>query len=89
MKDSGLYAHVAEGLAIPGGKAWVDAKLTPSQSDARGIAIVFEGDDPTGVSGVTVKAEETRNGCFDLQGRRVTNPVKGLYIVNGKKVVIK
>lgn len=89
MKDSGLYAHVTEGLEIPEGKAWVDAELTPSQSDARGIAIVLDGNDPTGISEVTVKAEETRNGCFDLQGRRVTNPVKGLYIVNGKKVVIK
>jgi hypothetical protein len=26
---------------------------------------------------------------FDLQGRRVAQPVKGLYIVNGKKVIIK
>ena len=26
---------------------------------------------------------------FDLQGRRVINPQKGIYIVNGKKVVIK
>ena len=26
---------------------------------------------------------------YDLQGRKVENPTKGLYIVNGKKVVIK
>ena len=26
---------------------------------------------------------------FDLQGRMVINPTKGLYIVNGKKVIIK
>jgi hypothetical protein len=24
-----------------------------------------------------------------LQGRKVANPTKGLYIVNGKKIVIK
>lgn len=29
------------------------------------------------------------NGYYDLQGRKVMNPKKGLYIVNGKKVVIK
>ena len=29
------------------------------------------------------------NEVFDLQGRRVAQPTKGLYIVNGKKVVIK
>ena len=26
---------------------------------------------------------------YDLQGRRVENPTKGIYIVNGRKVVIK
>jgi hypothetical protein len=26
---------------------------------------------------------------YDLQGRRVTTPTKGIFIVNGKKVVIK
>ena len=26
---------------------------------------------------------------YDLQGRQVMNPTKGLYIINGKKVVIK
>ena len=26
---------------------------------------------------------------YDLQGRRVLNPTKGMYIVNGKKVVVK
>ena len=26
---------------------------------------------------------------YDLQGRKVTNPTKGLYIVNGKKYIVK
>ena len=26
---------------------------------------------------------------YDLQGRRVTQPTKGLYIINGKKVLVK
>ena len=29
------------------------------------------------------------NVVYDLQGRRVSQPTKGLYIVNGKKVVVK
>ena len=35
---------------------------------------------------------ETENGeqkVYDLQGRRVSDPSKGLYIVNGRKVVVK
>jgi len=39
---------------------------------------------------VDVKAVETEKAeIYDIQGRQVSNPTKGLYIVNGKKVVIK
>ena len=34
-------------------------------------------------------AEPAADSCYDLQGRRVERPSKGLYIVNGKKVFIK
>lgn len=36
--------------------------------------------------GLKVNGSET---YYDLQGRRVLNPTKGLYIVNGKKVIVK
>ncbi len=37
-----------------------------------------------------INAQAAENGVYyDLQGRRVTNPVKGLYIHNGRKVVVK
>ena len=39
----------------------------------------------TNNTNLTNKAE----GVFDLQGRKVANPSKGLYIVNGRKVIIK
>ena len=38
---------------------------------------------------VRSKMEDVRGDFFDLQGRKVAQPTKGLYIVNGKKVVIK
>lgn len=37
----------------------------------------------------TMKDEKTSDALYDLQGRRVTTPTKGLYIINGKKVVIR
>ena len=36
-----------------------------------------------------VNSKSSNSKWYDLQGRRVSNPTKGLYIVNGKKVVIK
>ena len=35
------------------------------------------------------ESHELSGAVYDLQGRRVENPTKGLYIVNGKKVMIK
>ena len=44
--------------------------------------------DPT-VGITNINADNQKVVIFDLQGRRVAAPAKGLYIVNGKKVVIK
>ncbi len=43
----------------------------------------------TGITEVAAKADSKNTVIFDLQGRRVAKPTKGLYIVNGKKVLVK
>ena len=43
----------------------------------------------TGVNEMRNQTEKVRGEFFDLQGRRILNPTKGLYIVNGRKVIIK
>ena len=45
-------------------------------------------DQTTAINGMSVEAAAS-NDCYNLQGQRVDNPRKGLYIVNGKKMVIK
>lgn len=42
----------------------------------------------TGINNVTTVNQESKE-YFDLQGHRVANPTKGIYIVNNKKVIIK
>lgn len=52
--------------------------------------IVFgknEQGDQTGIKQIETVKED--GNAYDLQGRRVENPTKGLYIVNGKKVMVK
>ena len=42
----------------------------------------------TGISATLVNSEQRIvNSVYDLQGRKVAQPTKGLYIVNGKKVM--
>lgn len=43
----------------------------------------------TGISKVTGSAAAGNGVIYDLQGRRVERAVRGLYIVNGRKVVVK
>ena len=42
----------------------------------------------TGISEVKGQSGEVK-GIYDLQGRKVENPTNGIYIINGKKVLVK
>ena len=74
------------GLTIPAGKAYLDATSIVN-GNAR-LTIVID-DDTTGI--MSILREKGLDGdIYTLEGIRVENPKKGgLYIINGKKVVIK
>jgi len=62
--------------------------VAPAESGAPQLGISFDDGDTTSIMDIqpsTLNAQP----IYDLSGRRVQNPTKGLYIVNGKKVVIK
>ena len=66
-------------------------KLSTSGPDfAPAKELIFNFDDATttGINNVQPSVEKKNDVIYDLQGRRVTNPSRGIYIVNGKKVVI-
>ncbi len=70
------------------------AYLTYSGATAREYFLFDE--ETTGLKDVRGQKEDdgeyqssVRGDYYDLQGRKVAQPAKGLYIVNGKKVVIK
>jgi len=60
--------------------------ITPT-ADAR-VALVFDDDMTTSIR--DVHRQTVADGtCYTISGQRVEQPTKGLYIVNGKKVIIK
>ena len=71
---------VFTGTEIPAGKAYL-----PMNSNARLLELIF--DDATAIGSVNVDVNV--NQIYDLQGRRVKTPSKGVYVVDGKKVIIK
>ena len=48
-----------------------------------------DGETPTGIESVPKSGEEADGILYDLQGRPVENPVRGIYIRNGKKVLVR
>ena len=64
---------------------FVDVLASLETADSN-VKMVFRGE-TTGIKDVTV--ETANDDMYDLQGRRIVNPDKGVYIKNGKKVVIK
>ena len=84
LKD-GKFVPLTAGT-ISAGKAYLLATDIPAS--AAELTLDFGG--VTGISATLNNNEEIKNNIvFDLQGRRVAQPTKGLYIVNGRKVVIK
>lgn len=56
-------------------------------AEAPYLQFVFAESETTGIS--TVKAAAVNGAIYNLNGQRVAKATKGLYIVNGKKAIIK
>lgn len=84
----GFYKVKSNVTNIPGNKAFL--VLTNAEAQAKGFVLEFEDGGTTGIETIENSKNSTEDGVYyDLQGRRVENPTRGVYIVNGKKVVIK
>ncbi len=87
----GFYWGAENGGAFTVGahKAYVavDTELTFG-AGAR-MADLFSFGEATGISSMQNSQFTMSNEVYDLQGRRVAQPTKGLYIVNGKKMIMK
>ena len=84
----GFYA-VSDGSTLSAGKAYLPLPTAqlPSGAGVRQMTMIFD-DETTGIQ-QSISSVESNKDYYDLQGRRVSTPTRGLYIVNGKKVVIK
>ena len=77
------YIDAGNSVTINAGKAYLDAT---GASGAR-LNIVFD-DEATGINAVDNSLQITGK-YYNLSGQRVMVPTRGLYIVNGKKIIIK
>lgn len=83
-----LYHPTSTPVNIYGFRAYFVLKSVAAS--ARSFELNVDGD----VTGIDVTLSDSADrmdnkNVLDLQGRYVSNPLKGLYIVNGRKVVVK
>ena len=87
----GFY-NLTSATSVPAGKAYLETTtaLNPAVAGAP-ILFSFDGNDETANISTTNFTNDTNKSgeVYNLNGQRVAQPTKGLYIVNGRKVVIK
>jgi len=89
----GFYKVGASGISLEAGRAYL--QIPAETASSRGVlSLRFEDEEEaTGVDDaarLNSKDEITNNNVlYDLQGRRVEKPQRGIYIQNGKKVIVK
>ena len=83
--EGGAFGYISYNSQFIGPKDEDDASLAK-------MMIVFDDEEMSGVTEIknveTVKTHHD-NAYYTLQGIKVLNPTKGIYIHNGKKIVIK
>lgn len=88
LGNNNYFVRVAEGAEgyINANRCWLEIEKA-NVAAAPQLEIVEGTAGFTGIN--TMKANGQKAEIYDLQGRKVGNAQKGLYIINGKKVVIK
>lgn len=85
--NKGIGFYKANFTAIPANKAYL-----PSENimNAQGVMMAFSfGDEVTGIDNVNAAAPAAKK-YYDLQGRRVLYPAKGIFVTeDGQKVLFK
>ena len=88
--QAGKFVKITSDVIVNPFRAYME--LPASESLARVLDLNFGEGGATGIGSLTPNPSsigEGNVGFYDLQGRRVLYPKKGLYILNGKKVIIK
>lgn len=86
LTDQNQFVWVKDAGTIAAHRCWLE--IAPSEA-AGARRIVFSGSGTTGIDAATLR-DITTGDWYDLNGRKINMPTKkGVYIFNGKKVVIK
>lgn len=81
---AGFYKPNSNITTLAANKAYI---MAPANEGA--LVLNFAGGEVTGINQATINATEANAPIYDLTGRRVAKAVKGIYVKNGKKFIVK
>lgn len=80
------FGKIADGVVVPADKAYLAVAAGAIVPESARLTVTFDGE-ATGIK--TVENAKAGKAIYNLNGQRVNKAQKGLYIVNGKKTIIK
>ena len=84
-----MFYEIADGYTLSANRAYLQIPTAWLPAETKSIALRFdEGEGTTDIDPSTLNPQLSTE-VYDLQGRRIDNPTSGIYIIDGKKVVIK
>ena len=85
--QNGVFNN-ANGGNLKANRAYLHTTYDVTATGARALVMVFDGE-TTGIKDNKRETITNSREFYNLNGQRVAQPTKGLYIVNGRKVVIR
>ena len=61
----------------------------PASTPARTLILSFDEEEITAINGISSNEPKASKNYYNLQGQRVSQPKQGIYVVEGKKVLVK
>ena len=87
--DTPMFYPFENGTTFSAGRAYLQIPTTWVPTNVqKSVSIRFDESGTTGIDEVT-NTKENDKEYYDLLGCKVENPVGGIYIINGKKVIVK
>jgi hypothetical protein len=86
VTSDGRLAKGGNGANIKAYRAYIEVAEAAA---ARGLTLVIDNNGETTDLGFVKLIDQEAKAVYNLSGQRVEKGRKGLYIVNGKKVVVK
>ena len=82
---NGEFVKTTSGT-IPANRCYLP--VAKGQAAGSRLSIIFD-DEATGVTSVSAQSQKMNGVYYNLSGHRISQPARGLYIINGKKVLMK